>query len=259
MRRVTIILGALGVVCLAILAVWYPVVTPRLVKFPTNFDKQLHYAGTFTLYTDPTSGQVLGSPAAIPLAVDRHVYALPDQSTSDTAIVRENAAVRAGPFAMQQSNQYAMDRRDMVNVASPLAFAIAPENRVDRSGAYRLNLPMDVAADAQVPIYKNETGRTYPLVGQNSTQQVEGLNLSTFNMYFAWLPVTSFMQGTLVKGGLPSQLTPAQVSAQLQARGVDVGTLATQLLPALSPTEAATLATVLTSPVPLTYYISSSG
>ena len=56
---------------------------------------------------------------------------------------------RAGDIVdATQTNVYVMDRRTLQNVADDRAYAFDPSNVVDRSGAYRLNLPFDTSSDS---------------------------------------------------------------------------------------------------------------
>ena len=53
---------------------------------------------------------------------------------------------------------------------------------VDRSGAYRLNLPFDTSRDETYEIYKNEIDATYMMAAdtETPTSEIEGLELSNF-------------------------------------------------------------------------------
>ena len=93
----------------------------------------------------------------MPLDIERHIRSLGDESGSSRVVVEETITQQAGDLVdATQTNVYVMDRRTLQNVADDRAYAFDPSNVVDRSGAYRLNLPFDTSSDATYAIYKNE-------------------------------------------------------------------------------------------------------
>ena len=104
---------------LLVAALWTPIAVPALVKFPTSTNVHLVYTGSFVTYLNPKTGATLTSPEVAGLTIDRHLQALPAESTSSVALVRETMAVRAGATSMTEINVYALDRRTMQAVSGP--------------------------------------------------------------------------------------------------------------------------------------------
>jgi Porin PorA len=171
--------GGLAVAAL----LWMVVGVPTVVKYPTDLDASPRYEGSFSLLVDPLTATPLAAPVTMPLTVDRHIEAIGDESGSSTVVVRETIHQVAGDLLdVTQTNQYVMDRSAIENVADDRAYAFDPDNVVDRSGSFRLNLPFDTSRDETYDIYKNEIGATYQLVGdrETPTTELEGLHLSNF-------------------------------------------------------------------------------
>ena len=244
-------------------AAWLLIGVPRVVKYPTGVDASPRYEGTFTLLVNPTTAAPLDQPLVQPLTVDRHIEGLADQSTSSEAVVRETVIQKAGPIMdTTQTNQYVMDRSTMLNVADDRAYAFVPTNVVDRSGAYRLNLPFGTEADATLDIWSNEMGGTYRMAAdtQTPTTEVEGLELLNFTGSATDAPVTPAYLAELSKTApLPSSLTLEQLKPHLQAAGLDVDAFQAALVPQLTPTDAATLEAFAADPIPLDYVLSFDG
>jgi len=258
-------LTALGIALVLVIGAiaWLLVAVPMLVKYPTDVDASPRYAGTFRLLVNPATAAPLDQAIEQPLAVERHIQARSDQSTSSQVVVGETITQRAGPILdTTQVNQYVMDRSTNQNVADPRAFAFTPTNVVDRSGAYRLNLPFETPADGDLAIYKNEIGSTYTISpdGQNPTSDVEGLSVLNFNGSMTDAPVTPAYLAELGKSApLPSSLTLEQIKPHLLAAGLDVDALLTALGPRLTPADGATLAAFAGNPIPLDYVMSFDG
>ena len=159
-RRIwALVLGILGVLLVLGSFLWRSLASDALVKYPDDVDETPVYTGTVTLYVDPATAAPLPAPQEVPLEVRRHVQVT--ESTSELAVVHETLNLTAtGLFDAVQENQYVMDRKTMLNVADDRAWAFDAANVVDRSGAYRLNFPLDNQS-IPYPIYLNETQTTY--------------------------------------------------------------------------------------------------
>ena len=171
------IAGGLGVGLLITALLWWTFAVPALVKYPTDIHASPRYEGTFTVFVDQSTLAPLTTPQQLPLTVDRQLNALGDQSGSSKVVVDETIAEHAGSLVnTTQHNVYVMDRTTLKNVADPRAYAFDPYNVVDRSGAYRLNLPFDTDGGSTYPIYKNEIGTTYEMKGDtaNPSGTLEG-------------------------------------------------------------------------------------
>jgi hypothetical protein len=110
-------------------------------------------------------------------------------------------------------------------------------------------------------IWKPEAGTSYPLA---STTPATGTEAGTKLVYLQGeiptaLPVPAYELAILRARGLPMQLTPDQVSAQLTAAGVDVAAAAPVLIANLTATELEAVTDVLALPMPLRYSVYGHG
>jgi hypothetical protein len=251
--------GGLAVAAL----LWMVVGVPTVVKYPTDLDASPRYEGSFSLLVDPLTATPLAAPVTMPLTVDRHIEAIGDESGSSTVVVRETIHQVAGDLLdVTQTNQYVMDRSAIENVADDRAYAFDPDNVVDRSGSFRLNLPFDTSRDETYDIYKNEIGATYQLVGdrETPTTELEGLHLSNFTASVDEAPLSDAYLAELTQTvPLPQSMSLDQLEPQLLAAGVDVDALVTALTPVLTAEDAATLSSFAAEPIPIEYVLSLDG
>ncbi|HLT70189.1 MAG TPA: porin PorA family protein [Acidimicrobiales bacterium] len=244
---------------------WLVVGVPAVVKYPTDLVATPSYEGTFTLLVDPVSAAPLTEPLELPLSVDRRIEAIGEESGATRVVVRETIEQRAGDLIdTTQTNQYVMDRSTLENVADDRAYAFEPGNVVDRSGAYRVNLPFGTGPDDSYPIYQNEIDDTYDMVpaGGDPAGEVEGLEVNWFTAEVTEAPVTDAYLDELGKAAaLPRSLTVDQLAPHVAAAGdgVDLGGALAALAPALDPAGAATLAALTAEPVGLDYVLSFTG
>jgi Porin PorA len=155
-----------------------------------------------------------------------------------------------------------MDRSTLQNVRDERAYSFDAANAVDRSGAYRLNLPFDTSRDETYEIYKNEIDDTYVMRPDtaNPTSHVEGLDLSNFTASFDEAPLSDAYLAELSKVvTLPETVTLDQLEPHLRTAGIDVDALVAALSPVLSAEDAATLSGFVAEPVPLEYVLSVDG
>jgi hypothetical protein len=255
------ILGGVGVGMLVIALLWWLFAVPALVKYPTDVNASPRYEGTFTIYVDPTTFAPLATPTQLPLTVERHIQAVGDQSGASTVLVDETITQKAGDLVnTTQHNVYVMDRSSVQNVADPRAYAFEPSNVVDRSGAYRVNLPFDTNANGTYTIYKNEIGTTYQMSGDGTTKDEAGLTLQNYSASVTEAPMSAAYLAELNKSvPLPSSMTLDQLKPQLKALGVDVDALVAAIGPSLTPEDSATLLQIAGKPIPITYVLSFEG
>ncbi len=262
-QRRTKIAGVVGVVFVAAAVLWWAVAVPKLVKYPTDLDASPHYAGTFTVYVDPATTAPLATPLDLPLTVDRHIQAVGAQSGANRVVVDETITQHAGSLVnTTQHNVYVMDRSTLQNVADPRAYAFDPANVVDRSGAYRLNLPFDTSTTSTYTIYKNEIAGTYVMRGDltEPTTHEAGLDLQRFQTSVVDAPLSPAYLKELGKSvSLPSSLTLDQLKPQLKTMGVDVDALLAAMTPYLTPDDLATLTQIAARPIGLQYLLSFGG
>lgn len=242
---------------------WALIAVPMLVKYPTDLDVSPRYEGTFTLFVDPSTAAPLDEPIEVPLVVERRIEVDGAESGADLAVVRETIVQRAGDlFETTQSNAYVMDRRSLENVADDRAFAFDPENVVDRSPGFRLNLPFDLEPDATSSIYKNETDSFYEMRPDpdGEVEQVEGIELHPFVADADEMPITeAYLDELGAVVPLPRELTFEQLEPHLAAAGIDVGELLAELGPVLEPADLETLAALTEATIPLDYVMSFEG
>ena len=129
MRTSKIVLLVIGVIVLAVAAIWRPVVAPQLTKLPTSLNINYLFAGTYTGYVNQSTGARLGAPQNLPLSIDRQVKAVPAQSTSSELVVNDASAVAIGPDKTPQILQYVLDRSTAKNVKSPLRLCAGSRQR----------------------------------------------------------------------------------------------------------------------------------
>ena len=249
--------------------VWMVVGVPTFVKYPTDLDATPRYEGTFTVLVDATTAAPLAEPMELPLTVERHIEALDgDEETAGVSsgatrvVVRETIDLQAGDLlAATQVSQYVMDRSTLENVADDRAFAYDPANVVDRSGAYRVNLPFDTAGDGTYPIYQNEIDDTYEMVPDGAgTTVLEGLDVETFTADKTEAPLSdTYLQTLNEMVPLPESLTLDQLEPHLLAAGIDVGAVTAALAPVLTPEDAAAYAEFAGQPIGLEYMMSFTG
>jgi len=242
---------------------WSAFAVPALVKYPTDLDVTPRYRGSFTLFVDPATTAPFAPPRQVPLDIERHIRSLDHESSSSLVVVQETITQKAGDvFAATQNNVYVMDRRTLENVADERAYAFEPSNVVDRSGAYRLNLPFDTSPGSTYEIYKNEIGATYETSEDTSTPTSDeaGLHLHNFRASFAEVPLDDAYLAELNKVvPLPKSLTLDQLKPQLDAAGLDVDAVLFAVAPVITPDDLAVLSEVAARPIPLQYVLSVRG
>jgi hypothetical protein len=247
----------------AVALAWSTWAVPALVKYPTDVDVTPRYEGVFTLFIDPDTAAPLATPVEAPLTIERHIRALDDESGASRVVVEETITQRAGDLVdATQTNVYVMDRRTLRNVVDDRAYAFDPANVVDRSGAYRLNLPFDTSTTSAYDIYKNEIGTTYEMGADTTTptSDVAGLHLHQFVGSANEVPLDDAYLAELSRlVPLPASMTLEQLKPQLLAAGLDVDALLAAIAPVIAPDDLATLARIAAQPIPLQYVLSFEG
>ena len=255
-RRATrrVVLGA-GTALLLAGALWRPVAVPLLVKFPTDLDQATRYEGTFTVYVDPDTGATLESPLDLPLELERRIRAVPEQSGARTVVVQELVTFRIAGTEQREVHQYVMDRRSMANRNDPRSYAYSPANIVDRGGTYRVNLPLGTKEDGEYPIWENEPGQAFPMVGVGRRAARGDLSLVQMEEVFDASPVADYYRDELRKQGFALEVGFEELAATLGAAGVDVPAA----LAALPASDAATVAAARTRRLPLRFFRYNDG
>ena len=251
MRTSRIVLLVIGVIVLAVAAVWRPVVAPQLTKLPTSLDIKYHFAGTYTGYVNQSTGARLAAPQNLPLSIDRVVKAVPAHSTSSELVVNDASAVAIGPGQTPQILQYVLDRSTAENVKSPYAYALVPGNVVDRAGSYSLGPPPGADTAKAYPMWVDEIGKTAPIRYANATQTVHGVAVQEWQLN---LPATPMAASFVSAMHLPATMSFADFEAQLKAQGTDLALGLKVLSGSLTAAEKTSLAALTAKPIPLQYF-----
>jgi hypothetical protein len=254
MRTSKIVLLVIGVLVLAVAAIWRPVVAPQLTKLPTSLDISYKFAGTFTGDVNQSTGARLAAPQHLPLSIDRQIKAVPAQSTSSELVVKDTSTLAIGPNKSRQVLQYVLDRSTAKNVTSPYAYALVPSNVVDRSGSYSLGPPPGVNTAETYPYWLDQIGKTTPITYANATKTIDGLGVQQWQTN---LPATPMVASMVSAMHLPTSMPFAAFAAQLKAQGMDLAAGLRALSPSLTAAEKTSLAALTAKPIPLQYMYAS--
>ena len=251
MRRPAKILMGLGVLLIVLAVVARFVVPAIAVKYPGGpLNKTAHATGTFTLYIDPSSAAPLKTPQKLPLDIKRNLHVTDDSGSR--AVVQENDVEQIGTLKPQDlQQQYVLDRKSLKSVDDDRSWAYTPNNKVDRSPAYAINLPFN-SGKGPYQVWKNESGVSYPFTKIGQTERA-GVKLYRYDGILKNAPVPAYYIDQLSSQGIPKFLTPAQTAAQLKALGADPAVLEAAVLPQLSAEDSATGKSILAQNVPLKY------
>lgn len=260
MRRIAKGMWVAGVVVLVVAAAWVPLVTPMLKKFPNDLNVTVHFTGTFSTHMDAATGMPLATPAVETMTVDRALKALPKQSGAHTTLVQETITLKTPTRTIEQKNVYAIDRRSMKGVKSAQAYSLAPQNVVDRTGAYTLTLPMGFNTGTSFPIWKTESSSTYPLTATSPLRStIDGLKVVNLTGILNETQVAPLELQALVAQGMPTTMSSKVAEATVGVFGGDVSGTMAALLPSLTDTERQTVQEALITDLPLKYFTYSSG
>jgi DUF3068 family protein len=254
MRRVFMIVAAIGVALLAGTGLWLLVAPGQLVKYPSDLNKTAVATGQFSLNVDTATGKPLARAQQLPLKIERNIKVV--TSSGSQATVRERAVERIGPLPQQVlEQQYVMSRTSMKNIADGDAYAYTPGNLTDRSPYYAINLPLDTGK-GPYEIWKNEVGRAYEFRQVGDPVKRDGLTLTRLEGTLTNAPVTSAFLGELPGQRLAKALTFQQLAAQLKAQGIDIQQLVARMLPEATPAQRAAIKAATGRAVPLQYVMS---
>lgn len=233
-----------GVVALVVAVLWLPFVVPRVERLPGGIDDSTQYEGTFTTWVNPTTGASLTTPIVVPLRIERSVLSL--STGASVAVLAETVTATFAGKTETLAWEHRVDRTSM---------------KRDPQGAYTVNLPFDMSSAEAYPMFKPETGTSYPLTrapGARMTS-VDGLRLTRMAGTMPSTPVTAEQRETLARQGLPMELSPAQVAERLKGAGIDIAAAAPVLRSTLTQAELDQVLLALTKPVPLRYSLGVTG
>ncbi len=239
---------------LVLLAAWPRVIEPTLVKIPGGIDRTNHYTGTVTVFLDAASGSTLATPQTSPMSITRVTQSVPGETGATTTALRDTDTIDLLGHHSDQTSVFVLDRSSARNVNDDRAVAFG-DNPVNRHSAYYPNLPFNVDNKRTYPIWNNEAAHVYVVAradGSASTT-VNGVKVLRMRGVLEPTPIASYFLPELQKLGSPTELTPAQLQAQIEASGVKASDVLDGLAKVIPADEMGTIIGILSSPLPLQY------
>jgi hypothetical protein len=231
-RRSSIILGAVGVVLIALALVIVFVIVPIATQLPGSTNLPVTYSGTGTLLNSAAlaSGDTKHVIATnVPITVERQVKVT--SVHGGTAIVADDLTIHAGSQMLPSDHTYALDRTTLEGAAPPTGVAVEPS-----AGALSSAFPIGPKADSSYRFYDSTTRNVVPVsYAGHATREGRAVNVYKISSV-----------GPVKDPGLLKMLPPSLKKRLLASLA--------PLLPAAVRAEVtpATLA-ALPDPVPLSY------
>ncbi len=217
MRAATVVFGILTVVLALATALWSPVVVPRVVVLPSDFDTTITVTGTVEAQAAPGTLARLPTPATLPLNATLQVQTV--STDGDLLIVSQNEVQKVGaPTGPTQdvtlNSQFVLDRATAQNVQDPRAWSISPSHVVNRAGTYSFTFGFDFDPNGTYPFWDDSIASGYPLTqgGTAGSAPTGGLAVTPLTGTVtkpadpAWIAALTPLQ-------LPTSLTPTQWAA----------------------------------------------
>src|SRR3984957_1724213 len=176
-RRSSIILGAVGVVLIALALVIEFVIVPIATQLPGSTDLPVTYSGTGTLLNSAAlqSGDTSHVIASnVPITVDRRVRAT--SVHGGAAIVADDLTIHAGNETLPSDHPYALDRTPLEGVAPPEGITVEPS-----AGALSSAFPIGPTADSSYRFYDSTTRNIVP-VGYEGHATREGRAVNVYKI-----------------------------------------------------------------------------
>lgn len=254
------VMGIVGIVLIVVAIVWWVALAPSLTKLPSDIDTPMDFEGTLTQYMDSATGQSLpaGQEVAIPFTVLRTFASVPDQSTSSVAVCQDTIAMTVGGQERPaQVTQYALDRKTRTCVESDDNWAYSPKIVLnDRVGHYGPLFPGGVKVGDSLSAFFNDVNTAFDVKVVEKIDDYNGLGITAMKLD-ATRPATEYYppiaQAVLGGQGLPTELTFAQLSAQLKAKGLDLGALMAGLAAVATPEDLQALQAMTQQPIKVIY------
>ncbi len=160
MKKTGTILTVLGVLLLVGTVIWMTVGLNILLVIPTGQDMTGYYEGEATFYVNPATQVPLpaGQELKLPLEVERRIFTIDDESTSDVILFEEDVSATFGIQKSERKSVFVLDRKESANLADNRAYDWIPSNQVDRAGTYYPLFPMGMEPDGTYYTWKAETG-----------------------------------------------------------------------------------------------------
>jgi len=259
-KKSSIAFGAVGIVLVVLAIIWWTAIAPSLVKLPSDIDTPMDFEGTLTQYMDPATQQPLpaGQEMAIPFTVLRTFASVPDQYTSSKAVCLDSIVMTvAGQERPAQLTQYALDRKTRKCVEGDENWAYSPQIVLgDRVGHYGPLFPGGLKVGDTLSAFFNDVNKAFDVKVAEKIDNYNGLGITAIKID-ATRPAAEYYppiaQAFLGSQGLPMEITFAQLSAQLKAKGLDLGALMAALAAVATPEDLQSLQAMTGQPVKVTY------
>jgi hypothetical protein len=259
-KKSSIAFGVIGIVLVVVAIVWWAALAPMLTKLPSDLDVKMDFEGQLTQYIDPATGQSLpaGQEVVVPLTILRTFAALPDKYTSSVAVCDDTVSMNiAGQEMPAQVTRYAMDRKTRKCIESNENWAYSPNIVLTgRVGYYGTLMPGGLKVGDTISLFSNDPAKVFDVKVVEKIDNYKGLGITAMKIdatrasgdYYA--PIA---QALLGGQGLPMELTFAQLSAQLKAKGLDLETLLAALASVATPEDMLSLQAMTQQPVKVIY------
>lgn len=259
-KKSSIVFGLVGIVLVVVAIVWWAAIAPLLVKLPSDINTPMDFEGTLTYSVDPTTKQPLpaGQEVKVPFTALRTFASVGNEYTSGTAVCSDTIAMTvAGQERPAQVTQYALDRKTRKCVQSDQNWAYSPKIILnDRVGHYGPLFPGGLHVGDTLSAFFNDVNTAFDIKVVDKIKDYNGLGVTAIKID-ATRPATDYYppiaQAFLGGQGLPMELTFAELSAQLKAKGLDLEALLGALATVAAPEDLQALMAMTQQPVNITY------
>jgi hypothetical protein len=259
-KKGSIAFGVVGIVLIVVAIVWWTAIAPSLVKLPSDINTPMDFEGNLTQYIDSATQQPLaaGQEMVVPFTVLRTFASLTDLYTSGTAVCSDTLVMTiAGQARPAQLTQYALDRKTRKCVESNENWAYSPKIVLkDRVGHYGPLFPGGLKVGDTLSTFFNDVNTSFDVKVAEEIKDYNGLGVTVMKID-ASRPAADYYppiaQAFLGGQGLPMEITFAQLSAQLKAKGLDLDSLMAGLATVAAPEDLQALQALTGQPVKLIY------
>lgn len=259
-KKFSATLLVIGILLVVVAIVWWAVIASSLVKLPSDINTPMAFEGNLTVYVNPDSGQPLpeGQEMAIPMTVARTFKALPDLYTSSTAFFEDKLVMTVAGEDSEQIHHYALDRKTRKCVESEENWSYSPQIVLaERTGYYGPLFPGGLKVGDTVTAFFNDPATAFDVTVVEEIADWNGLGVTALKID-ATRPSTDYYpaiaQAALGVGqGLPMELTFEELSATLEAQGLDLEALLTALGAVAAPADMQALGAMTQQPIAITY------
>jgi hypothetical protein len=259
-KKFSATLAVIGIILVVVAIVWWAVIAPSLVKLPSDIDTRMDFEGNLTVYVNPESGQPLpeGQEMAIPMTVLRTFKSLPDLYTSSTAFFEDKLVMSLAGEDSEQVHHYALDRKTRKCVESEENWSYSPQIVLaDRTGNYGPLFPGGLKVGDTVTAFFNDPAKAFDVTVVEEIADWNGLGVTALKID-ATRPSSDYYppiaEAVLGMGqGLPMELTFEELSATLEAQGLDLAGLLTGLFAVAAPEDLQALQALTQEPIKIAY------